>query len=297
MGECYQKIILAYFSGTGCTKAVCDCFAEQLLELGVVVIKIDIATGRQLEEQADLLVIFSPVYAFRLASITETWVSNLPSDTNANTSAAIISVSGGGETSPNTACRAKCKRILSRKGYNMVYEKMIVMPSNFAIQAEQSINYALLNVMPAKVKYIIQDILAGRKRVTTPKIQDRIFAVLGKAEQFGARMFGAFIRASQRCTKCGLCISNCPQNNIRMANGLPRFGYNCILCLKCIYSCPNKALSPQLMKSSILKGGFNLEKMSERAKMESNGVTEYDRYKNVLWQGVIEYLHEDDHSI
>lgn len=259
MGECYQKIILAYFSGTGCTKAVCDCFAEQLLELGVVVIKIDIATGRQLEEQADLLVIFSPVYAFRLASITETWVSNLPSDTNANTSAAIISVSGGGETSPNTACRAKCKRILSRKGYNMVYEKMIVMPSNFAIQAEQSINYALLNVIPAKVKYIIQDILAGRKRITTPKIQDGIFTVLGKAEQFGAKIFGAFIRASQSCT--------------------------------------NKALSPQLMKSSILKGGFNLEKMSERAKMESNEATEYDRYKNVLWQGVIEYLREDDYSI
>lgn len=288
-----KRLILAYFSGTGCTKAVCDCFEEQLLMLGIDCIKINIVTCKQIDDgEADILIIFSPVYAFRLASITEKWVKNLPRVKNK--SSIIISVSGGWEISPNTACRVQCKRLLKRKGYNLLYEKMIVMPSNFAIQAEQNLNFSLLTVLPYKVKNIILDILSGKKRITSPKFQDRFFAVIGKAERLGARFFGAFIRASQNCNKCGLCIRNCPQKNVRMANRLPKFGIHCMWCLKCIYNCPCKALSPRILKFSVLKSGFDLRKMSEKA-MEESGKTEYRHYKNILWQGVIDYLCHDDY--
>lgn len=288
-----KRLILAYFSGTGCTKAVCDCFEEHLLKAGTDCIKVNMVTCKPIDmEEADTLIVFSPVYAFRLTSITEKWVKNLPAVKNK--SAIIISVSGGGEISPNTACRIYCKRLLKRKGYNLLYEKMIVMPSNFAIQAENNLNLGLLTVLPYKVNQIVLDILSEKKRITSPKFQDRFLAGFGKMEHFGARFFGAFVQASQNCNKCGLCVRDCPQKNIRITDGLPKLGFHCMWCLKCIYNCPCKALSPRILKFSVLKSGFDLKKMGEKA-MEESGRPEYKHYKNILWQGAIDYLCSDDY--
>ena len=60
-----------------------------------------------------------------------------------------------GHVSPNTACRVFCKRLLKRKGYHLVYEKMLVMPSNFATQANQQLNHNLIRILPQKTKKII----------------------------------------------------------------------------------------------------------------------------------------------
>ncbi len=288
-----KSVILAYFSGTGCTKAVCDCFEDQFQVHGIPCKKINMETSKHFDiGAADILIIFSPVYAFRLTSVTEDWVKNLPEVKNK--SAIIISVSGGGEISPNTACRVYCKGLLKKKGYHLIYEKMIIMPSNFAVQADWNLNLGLLKTLPHKVQKIIADILSGKKEISTPKFLDRCIAAIGKAEQIGARFFGVSIHATQYCNKCGLCIRNCPKKNIKLVNGLPKFGFHCMFCLRCIYHCPCKALRPRIMKFAILKDGFDLRKMSEQAG-EENINTNNRQGKDTLWQGVIDYLSEDDY--
>ncbi|MDF2511602.1 MAG: Ferredoxin [Herbinix sp.] len=288
-----QKVILAYFSGTGCTKEVCDCFEEKLRKKGIDCKKINIAKSKHFDiGEADTLMLFSPVYAFRLTSITEHWVKNLPVVNNK--SAIIISVSGGGEISPNTACRNYCKRQLKKKGYDVIYEKMLVMPSNFAVSAKEDLNISLLRVLPYKVEKIILDIIAGKKNLTSPKIQDKMLSIIGKGEHFGARFFGASIRASQECNKCGLCVRACPKKNIRMEKGLPKFGFRCMWCLKCIYDCPRKALSPRILKFTVLNSGFELSKMKQKLYHES-GRTENRYNRDVLWQGAIDYIREDEY--
>jgi ferredoxin len=288
-----KSVVLAYFSGTGCTKAVCDCFEQQFLEQGLDCKKINMAVSKYFDiETADTLIIFSPVYAFRLTSVTEQWVKNLPEVKNK--SAVIISVSGGGEVSPNTACRVYCKGLLKKKGYDLIYEKMIIMPSNFAAQAERNLNLGLLKALPQKVQTIIADIVSGKKNITAPKFQDRCFAAIGKAQQIGARFFGASIRVAQCCNKCGLCIRSCPKKNIKLVNGLPKFGFHCMFCLRCIYNCPCKALTPGILKFAVLKDGFDLRKMSEQARKENIRIN-YQQDKDILWQGVVDYLSEDDY--
>lgn len=286
-----KTITLAYFSGTGCTQTVVDCFECQLVELGLLVNKINVATPSNYDEKStDLLLLFSPVYAFRLSPIIEKWTKNLP-ETH-GTYAAIISVSGGGEISPNTACRTRCKQLLHKKNYNLIYEKMLVMPSNFAIQADQQLNFDLIRVLPQKVKQIISDILSGKKNITRPKLQDRFLFKLGKAEHFGASLFGATLHATNTCNQCGLCIRNCPKHNIRMVNKRLKFGFGCIWCMKCIYSCPRKALSPRVLKFTVLKDGFDMKKMVKIANQNDN--SKKPKYsQNILWQGVIDYLDED----
>lgn len=286
-----MSITLAYFSGTGCTKAICDCFEQQLNELGTDcrVVNIPDCEPREIGE-TDLLIILSPVYAFRLVSLVESWVRELP-ETN-RTLAAVLSVSGGGEISPNTACRVRCKHLLKRKGYQVIYEEMLVMPSNFTIQATQNINLQLIKVMPDKVKQIISNLQSGTNRLTQPKFQDRFFAAIGKTEHLGARIFGAMIHASINCNHCGICSRGCPRMNIRLKNGIPKFGFRCVFCLRCIYSCPQKALSPRILKFTILKNGFNMNQLNELAN-QYPGLTEQDSHRNVLWQGVIDYIHRE----
>ena len=287
-----NSITLAYFSGTGGTKAVCDCFEEQLQKRGIVCKKINMATTSPLDiAKADMLILFSPVYAFRLTSLTEKWVKNLPEGKKKAVS--IISVSGAGEMSPNTACRLYCKELLKKKGYHFVYEKMIIMPSNFAIQAEPELNLALLSVLPDKVEQIVSDILSGKKNITVPRFSDRCFAVLGKGEHIGARFFGRSIKASKSCNQCGKCIRHCPKKNITMVNGLPKFGFHCMLCMKCIYSCPRKALKPRILKFAILKDGFDLKSMTKRAREENIRIND-QQDGGVLWKGIMDYLRVDD---
>jgi ferredoxin len=286
-----KSFTLAYFSGTGCTKTVVDCFESQLIELGIHVNKINIATCNNYDiESSDFLIIFSPVYAFRLASIVENWVKNLPKTDKV--SAAILSVSGGGEVSPNTACRVFCKRLLKRKGYHMVYEKMLVMPSNFATQGDQQLNSNLITIMPRKTKKIINDMISGKENITNPKLQDRFFSSIGKMEHYGAKFFGATIHASDACNQCGLCVRNCPNKNIQMKNGMPKFGFRCLWCMKCIYACPQKALAPRILKFVVLENGFNIKKMSEMAKQNENHI-EYNSSKDIMMQGAIDYINEE----
>jgi ferredoxin/flavodoxin len=286
-----KRFTLAYFSGTGCTKAVCDTFEEQLKRLELDCTKIDIASCKPQEvRKSDLLIIFAPVYALRLASLMEEWIQKLPKVNHA--AAAIISVSGGGEVSPNTACRVYSKRILIKKGYKLIYEDMIVMPSNFAIQAEPILNYQLLAVLPKKVERIIADLLTGVIKLSEPKAIDRFLSSLGRAEHIGAKFFGSSLHASAKCNQCGLCVRNCPTKNIRMVNGKPEFGFHCMWCLKCIYACPRKAISPRLLKFTILKNGFDLEKMKKRAAKKPNIFTRSTK-QSLLWKGVTEYIHKD----
>jgi len=44
------------------------------------------------------------------------------------------------------------------------------------------------------------------------------------------------------CNACGICVSLCPVNNIKLINNKPVWGNACELCLSCIQNCPIEAI-------------------------------------------------------
>lgn len=287
-----RRFTLAYFSGTGSTKAVCDCFDKQLACMGIDCNKISISNHPPADvREGDFLVIMSPVYGFRLAPAVEEWVRGL-APVDGKTPVAVISVSGGGEMGPNTACRLYCKRILIQKGYQVIYEQMIVMPSNIAVQAER-LNAALIAVLPEKVSKITNDILSGRERLTKPSLLAKLCALLGKAGGGAFKSFASkYIKVTEMCQGCGICARNCPKNNITMEKGKPVFGQNCTMCLGCIYGCPAEAFAPGKMKFVVIKSGYNLDKMATQGNPEPDE-EDYKPYRGLIWKGVVEYLGND----
>ncbi len=114
---------------------------------------------------------------------------------------------------------------------------------------------------------------------------------MGMGEHVGARFFGLLIRTSTDCTKCKICVNNCPRKNIKLVNSNLKFGFKCIWCLKCIYNCPTKALSPGILKFTVLKNGFDLKNTIALSKL--NSFNPDKKYKdNALWQGAINYLRD-----
>jgi ferredoxin len=287
-----NKVKIAYFSGTGSTARVADALERELTGRGVSVIKSEIRAGNLPSgDKEDLMVLLFAVHAFNAPKIVYKWIDSLSSN-NRFVPAAVISVSGGGEMTPNTACRVNSIRKLEKKNYRVIYEKMIVMPSNWVVKTDDGLAIKLLEVLPLKVKRISDDLLAGVVLRTRPKFIDRIFSRAGEMEKTGSKFFGQRIRVNENCTGCGWCEKKCPANNISMSNNRPVFGSGCFLCLKCIYGCPSKALKAGIFKFIILKEGYDFKAVEKRMDGIKPAPVE-ELAKGYLWKGVKEYLLED----
>jgi len=244
------------------------------------------------EESAyDLLIICFPVYAFNAPQIVLSYVKN--STIVHHIPVALISVSGGGEITPNLACRTSIKKALIRKGYSIQYEKMLVMPSNWVIATKPCLAALLVKILPRKIAYIISELDLGVWTETNPGPVNRILSLLGRMEIVGAKIFGKKIRTNDSCNGCHVCFTNCPVANITMHNDTPVFGMKCILCLKCIYQCPTKSLSPGIGKFVVIKEGFDLKKIQETLSWDEP-VDVATEAAGLLWLGVKRYLLNTD---
>ncbi|NNJ28752.1 4Fe-4S binding protein [Lacrimispora defluvii] len=63
-----------------------------------------------------------------------------------------------------------------------------------------------------------------------------------------------------KCTSCGLCVRQCPAENISIEKGKVKFHTSCSACLRCVYSCPNHAINYRLLHFVIIPGGYDVKK-------------------------------------
>lgn len=279
---------IVFYTGTGGTGRAAECFRKFLEDAGNQVAMLQLSKNKKIDEtKYEILYLLYPVYAFNAPDAVYKWLEGLVCVENIP--AVVVSVSGGGEISPNTACRSRTIKLLERKGYKIIYEDMLVMPSNIAIPTEEWIARMLLEVLPEKVKRIVDDVENGIIRRTRPHFIDRVFSPIGKMEKYGARFFGKHIRVSDDCNGCGWCVNNCPTGNILLNSGRPEFAYSCLTCMNCIYGCPKKALKPGIGKLIVLKLGYDLKALEMLPKIEEEGDIN-KLAKGFLWSGVRKYL-------
>ena len=191
-----KKAHIVYFSGTGCTALAAETLCAALLDAGVRTRTSEIVWNHPPEPEADeTLVLMFSVYAADAPGTVARWLSALPRRTHGT--AVVVSVSGGGEVSPNTACRMRSIRRLTRKGYAVISEYMLCMPSNFIIPTPDDIAVKLLRILPEKCARIAAEIAAGTKNRKQPRFLDRVLLLLFSAEKVGAKLFGKTLKAKK----------------------------------------------------------------------------------------------------
>ncbi len=283
-----MNIHIAYFSGTGSTEYVAEQFRSVLEGKGQSVRMTRIGKGNpQKDEREDLLILIYAVYAGNPPGPVVRWLrerhhaEGIP--------ASVISVSGGGEVTPNLACRVWAKRILRRRSYSLFHEGMIVMPSNWIVATKPILTDSLLDLLPEKIESLCTEILGGTVNLKRADPLNRFISLLSRFELRAARSFGRNIRVGESCNGCGVCARNCPVGNILMEEKRPRFGDLCTLCLNCLYGCPRKALTPGKGKKFLIPQGYDFETLLANHRPAPEFDLEAET-KGFLWLGVRRYL-------
>jgi ferredoxin/flavodoxin len=287
-----HKVKIIYFSGTGSTALAAEELERELISRKVPVVISEIRAGNLPSiGDEELLILLFPVHAFNAPEIVYEWIESITVRDPLST--VVISVSAGGNRKPNMACRLSSIEKLEKKSCRVFYEEMLVMPSNWVKKTPDGLAIRLLEILPLKVKDIVDEILSGKKHRTNPPRFDRILSRIGELEKKGAKRFGTKILANDNCNGCGWCERNCPANNISIVDGKPVFNGTCLLCLKCFYGCPNKALGPGKFKFFVIKDGYNLKALKKRMEGVKPEPVE-ELAKGYLWKGVRDYLLEEN---
>ena len=263
MNQQPRTIGIFYFSGTGNTKMIAKLLATEFNRYVSVVdvIAIDelLKTNKTAEvEKYDIIGFGYPVHAFNAPRIFFEFIEQLQDGKKKKT----FIFKSAGDPFMQAGSTALVRKALQKKGYDVIYERLFVMPANVLVRYPDQLIKQLYNTALQRTKTMVKEILSE-----TTKLQKNTFfstfatTAFSSMENFGARFFGKNLYVSYSCNLCGICISNCPTNNITKQKGRIRFHSKCNLCMRCIYRCPVNAISPRFLRFLVIKPWYNLQKI------------------------------------
>lgn len=246
----------------------------------------------------DMLIVMYPVYAGIAPKPMRDYLSGLP-HLKTSAKAAVISISGGGDDPFNCGCRVGAIKTLYMKLYTVVYEDMVVMPSNWAYATSAELIPQIFAVLDEKIRRITNDLLDSRDANSLaydsirPSFKKQAINMLGKvAGKVGFPMLGKFYKAGSDCTGCGICARHCPSSNIVMKDARPHFGWKCYLCMRCTYICPEKAINAGPFNFMILDEGYDIQQLKNSPQISNHDVSTDSYGKKIPWKSVVKYIED-----
>jgi ferredoxin len=256
-----STIGIFYFSGTGNTKMIAELLTTEFKRYGNVVdvIAIDelMKTNKTAEvEKYDIFGFGYPVHAFNAPRIFFEFIELLRDGKKKKT----FIFKSCGDPFMQGGSTAQVRKTLQKKGYDVVYERLFVMPANVLVRYRDQLIKQLYNTALQRVKRMVNEIFSE-----TTKLQKNTFfstlltTAFSSMENFGARFFGKNLYVSGSCNLCGICINNCPTHNITKQKERIRFHSKCTFCMRCIYRCPVNAISPHFLKFFVISPWYEIQ--------------------------------------
>jgi len=270
-----QKIGIFYFSGTGNTKIVANLYANEFQNKGfdTNLFPIENILRKKLTlsmSDYDILGFGHPVHAFSGPKIFFDFLDRLPNVDDKIT----FTFKTAGDPLCRGGSTSLVRKSLSKKGYKVFHENMIVMPANVVLKYDDSLIKQLYDVAAKKVKKGTEEILLGKTNLQKNNLWLKIGTYLfNKAERSGASYFGKYLIVSDLCNLCGKCIKECPTRNISKHNDNVVFGNKCTFCMRCVYNCPERAISNKYMNFFVIKKGYNILNVINDPKIKGNYIS------------------------
>lgn len=258
-----KTVGIYYFSGTGNTELVANMFKEEFPkhEYNVHMIKIEDVLKNNLTidtNKYDLIGIGSQVIGYGAPGIVYKFIQRLPEVKDKKT---FIFRTAGGVAPINYNVSKSIIRRLRKKGYDVFYERVFSIGSNWVVKFNDYVVKELYEATRKKASIMCQEIINGEKRILKTSLRLRIlmeFVAFVSRPCF--KLLGKDLTVNKACVNCSLCIKNCPAQNIYKKNGKIKFKLSCNCCMRCIYSCPKNAISFRLVKFFAVPGGYNIKK-------------------------------------
>jgi ferredoxin len=253
-----------YFSGTGNTELVAGMLRDELVrrECAVELVRIeDVLKKGALPDlnRYDLIGIGSPVIGFASPAVVGRFVRMFPKAKGMRT---FVFRTAGGVAPINYNASKPVMRSLARRGYDVFYERVFSISSNWISKFDDEVIVRLHEATRRKAGLMSDALLRDERRILkTGLVMKMLMECVMHATPFFFRLVGKDYAVSDACTHCGLCVKNCPACNIFEKNGRIRFKLSCNCCMRCVYSCPKNAIHFRKFSSFAVKGGYNIKKI------------------------------------
>lgn len=239
-----MKAKLFYFSATGNTKFVADRFKEQFNKYGRELDLVNIENG----EAADLtdckyLIIGTPIHSELPPRVVIDFVGKLP-EGKTDIKCIVYSTQGAN----GAASVEYLKRMLTKKGYSVLIQTSFRMANSyyfgFGIERTEDEIARYCKAVEEKVKLVVEKLFKD-EYVKEKASSIRLFFSKMTSDGFYKLLprLSANLASTESCTKCGLCLRNCPKGNITLEEGRAIFHTQCIMCARCIHVCPGNAIT------------------------------------------------------
>lgn len=248
---------LYYFSGTGNSKNVVTWIANAFKSSQVIneVYSINEFKSKPIHEpvQGETLVFCSPVHGFNYPPVMIKFMWRFPKTTFRNQVVLMNTRAGmliGKWVTPGVSGISiyMASLILWLKGYKIQSMYAADLPSNW-ISVHPGLNDRTVNFINQSVKQKVEkwalEISEGKRnyKVVRELIQDAVASLIAPLYYFAGRFIIAkTYYASKDCTKCGLCVKQCPVSAIKWVDDRPFWTIHCESCMHCMSYCPEKAI-------------------------------------------------------
>lgn len=259
-----KSVIIYYFSGTGNTELVKNMIVEGMTnnEYDVTVVKIEDVLKKKVKievEKYDLVGIGCQVIGFGVPNLVNNFIKSLPKTKDKKV---FIFRTAGGVVPTNYNCSKPMIRKLSRKGYKVFYERIFSIGSNWMAKFDDEVVRKLYEATTRKVEIMSREIADSKERILKIGMCLKLFMEFAMfASSKLIPLTGKDLRVSEDCVHCGLCIKNCPAENIYEKDGKIKYKISCNGCMRCVYSCPKAAISYKHFTFFPVSGGYNIKKV------------------------------------
>jgi len=262
-GYSMQKALIYYQTGTRNTEYVAGQIAKELEARNYkVTLQEAVMPFKPINPSGfDIIGFGYPIHAFNTPKFFLQFVRTV---SNVKQIPAFIFKTSGEPFHYNNASSFPLKRILSKKGFQVIMEEHLLMPYNIIFRYSDSLVKQMLlhnQKMAEVIAWKLQ-----RKQYSPPKYD--VFHILlmyvFRLQWLGAKINRPFIRVSKnKCISCGLCARECPAGTIEMVNGYPKFIHSCTMCMRCVMECPQDAIKFGILNYWKVSGTYNFKHILE----------------------------------
>ncbi|QSF44445.1 EFR1 family ferrodoxin [Paenibacillus tianjinensis] len=236
-----KRIDFYYFSGTGNTQLIVDHAVDALTMNGCSVSVKHIEKGYTLSENepAEQLWFAFPVNSQAVSPFIWRFFRSLPQ--SSGTKVYVIATLNNSAYILNPLFT-----LLKNKGYTPASACEISMPNNMG-HTQQSKENDLHQLIAAcdKVNQFVSDSVTGKVKWDLEYKGSSFVSFLSRRTVLpwmSMRLLLKLRTEPSQCTGCGLCVRQCPVQNISITGHVSVHGNKCEFCMKCAASCPKKAI-------------------------------------------------------
>lgn len=253
-----KKAILIYYTGTYNTRYLAKKIGEKISgAFNVDYLEVDSHSQPIDLSSFDLIGLGYPIYAFNAPSFFLKYLKRLkfPADKQY-----FIFKNSGESFALNNASSRKIIKYLKKNHVNRFSEYHFLMPYNIHFKYDDAFISELFEADKKLLEVLHFDILNDHTRSIKSNFIYNLVSKILRIQTFGGYLNSYFYKVDNtKCIDCGMCVRNCPVENIYYKNGHIKFKHHCLMCMRCSFYCPKDAISIGMLKNWKVNGGYNFK--------------------------------------